>query len=141
MINVFQPNSAPMLRDTTRPGEFAWHELVTMDRDGALAFYAKVFGWKKVRDVDIGPMGTYTVFGIDGVEFGGIFTKPKDMPMPPHWLYYVQVAELAPAIERAKAKGAKLLNGPIEVPGGAHVAQLTDPQGAPFALHEEAKKA
>jgi len=28
----------------------------------------------------------------------------------------------------------------MEVPGGARIAQLMDPQGAAFALHEEPKK-
>jgi len=28
------------------------------------------------------------------------------------------------------------LNGPMEVPGGARIAQLLDPQGAVFALHQ-----
>jgi predicted enzyme related to lactoylglutathione lyase len=63
------------------------------------------------------------------------------MPAPPHWLYYVQVGDLDGAIARAKSRGAKLLNGPMQVPGGARIAQLDDPQGAGFALHEMPKKA
>lgn len=31
-------------------------------------------------------------------------------------------------------RGAKVLNGPMEVPGGQRVVQLADPQGAVFAL-------
>jgi predicted enzyme related to lactoylglutathione lyase len=68
-----------------------------------------------------------------------MFTKAKQMPMPTAWLYYTQVADLDAAVGRAKAGGAKLLNGPMDVPGGARIAQLTDPQGAFFALHEEPK--
>jgi hypothetical protein len=70
-----------------------------------------------------------------------MFTRPKDMAMPPMWFYYIQVASLDDALERANSKGARVLNGPMEVPGGARIAQLTNPQGASFALHEEAKKA
>ena len=58
----------------------------------------------------------------------------------PGWLHYTQVADLDAAVERAKSKGGKLLHGPMEVPGGARIAQMMDPQGAAFALHEEAKK-
>ena len=36
--------------------------------------------------------------------------------------------------ERAKGKGARVLNGPMEVPGGGRIVQLMDPQGAAFAL-------
>ncbi len=31
-------------------------------------------------------------------------------------------------------------NGPMDIPGGARIAQLTDPQGAAFALHAQPKK-
>jgi predicted enzyme related to lactoylglutathione lyase len=140
VINVFKPNQAMTSRDTSRPGEFTWGELLTTDHEAAFRFYAALFGWKKQRDFDMGPMGKYLIYGIGDKDLGGMFTKPKEMPAPPHWLYYVQVADLDAAIQRAKTKGAKLLNGPMEVPGGARIAQLDDPQGAGFALHELAKK-
>jgi hypothetical protein len=57
------------------------------------------------------------------------------------WLPYVQVADLDAAIARATSKGARVMNGPMEVPGGARIAQLTDPQGAAFALHKAPKDA
>ena len=104
-----------------------------------MGFYGTLFGWKKQRDFDMGAMGKYLIFGMGDRDMGGMFTKPKDMHAPPHWLYYVQVADLDAAISRAKAKEAKLLNGPIAVPGGARIAQLMDPQGAGFALHEMPK--
>ncbi len=141
VINVFTPARPMNVHDTSKPGEFTWSELLTIDHEAALRFYAALFGWKKRRGFDMGPIGQYLVFGIGDRDVGGMFTKPKDMPAPPHWLYYVQVADIDAAIARAKANGAKLLNGPMEVPGGARIAQLDDPQGAGFALHEMAKKA
>jgi predicted enzyme related to lactoylglutathione lyase len=85
--------------------------------------------------MDMGPMGTYLMFGQGGKSYGGMMTKPKDSPMPTAWLYYVYVSDLDATIERAKSKGGKLLNGPMDIPGGDRVAQLMDPQGAAFALH------
>jgi len=41
--------------------------------------------------------------------------------------------------EHAKKRGAKLMNGPMDVPGG-RVAQFMDPQGAAFALHQGSQK-
>jgi predicted enzyme related to lactoylglutathione lyase len=128
------------LHERTNAGEFTWGELVTSDHESAFAFYGKLFGWKRMRDVDVGAMGTYLIYGLDGEDLGGMFTKPKDMPAPPHWLYYVETTDLNAAIDRAKGKGARVLNGPMEVPGGARIAQLMDPQGAAFALHERSKK-
>ena len=141
VINIYKPARPMTAHDSSKPGEFTWSELLTTDHEAAFRFYAALFGWKKQRDFDMGPMGKYLIFGSGDRDLGGMFTKPKDMPAPPHWLYYVQVADLEKAIERAKGKGAKLLNGPMEVPGGARIAQLDDPQGAGFALHEMAKKA
>jgi predicted enzyme related to lactoylglutathione lyase len=59
--------------------------------------------------------------------------------MPPMWLYYTEVANLDAAMERAKKRGANLMNGPLDVPGG-RIAQFMDPQGAAFALHQGSPK-
>jgi uncharacterized protein len=83
----------------------------------------------------MGPMGVYLVFGRNGRQLGGIMNKPKEMPMPPAFMYYVQVADLDAALARATKLGAKVLSGPMEVPGGARVVGLVDPQGAAFSLH------
>ena len=60
--------------------------------------------------------------------------------MPPMWLYYAATSDLDAAIGRATRKGAKVMNGPMDVPGGGRIAQLMDPQGAAFALHQAPKK-
>jgi uncharacterized protein len=138
-LNVFTPERAMTPHDSTKVGEFTWSELLTTDHESAFRFHSTLFGWQKMRDFDMGDMGKYLIYGRDGKELGGMFTKSKDMPMPPMWFYYIQVLDLEAAIERAKSKGARLMNGPMEVPGGASIAQLSDPQGAVFALHENAE--
>ncbi len=140
-IHIFTPSQPMVLHDSSQSGEFVWSELLTTDHEAAFRFYSAIFGWQKLRDHDMGAMGKYLIYGTAGKELGGMFTKSKDMPMPPLWSYYVQIADLDAAIERAKSKGARLLNGPMEVPGGARIAQLSDPQGAAFALHEAPKAA
>ena len=37
-------------------------------------------------------------------------------------------------VERLKASGGKVVNGPMEVPGGSWIVQGLDPQGAMFSL-------
>jgi predicted enzyme related to lactoylglutathione lyase len=139
-ISIMSAASPMTPHDSTKPGEFCWAELMTTNHEAAFRFYSDLFGWEKLSDFDMGAMGKYLLWGKGGKQLGGMFTKSKDMPMPAAWLYYIQVADLDAAVERAKSKGAKLLNGPMEVPGGARIAQLMDPQGAAFALHEEPKK-
>ena len=137
-LSVFKPAEAMKLHDD-KHGEFVWSELVTTDHDAAFAFYAELFGWKKLASHEMGPMGTYLIYGVGDKQLGGMFTKTKEMPMPPSWLYYVHVDDLDGAIARATRGGGKVINGPMEVPTGARIAQLLDPQGAMFALHEAAK--
>ena len=56
------------------------------------------------------------------------------------WIYYTETSDLDAAIARATKKGAKVMNGPMDVPGGGRIAQFMDPQGAAFALHQAPKK-
>jgi predicted enzyme related to lactoylglutathione lyase len=117
--------------------EFSWHELVTTDYKAASKFYFSLFGWDKKREVDIGAMGTYFVFGRDRFTYGGMFNKPTNLTVPPHWLNYVQVESADAAAERATKAGGKVINGPMEVPGGDRIAQIVDPQGATFAVQSK----
>jgi predicted enzyme related to lactoylglutathione lyase len=50
------------------------------------------------------------------------------------WNYYFQVDGIGPAMERLKAGGGTVINGPMEVPGGNWIVQGLDPQGAMFSL-------
>jgi uncharacterized protein len=133
-ISVFTPAQPMKSRDRSKSGEVCWHELLAEDLGSALEFYGKLFGWAKRSVVNMGEMGDYILFGDTERDFGGMFKKPKNAPAA--WLYYVEVSDLDAAIERAKVKGGKLCHGPMEVPGGARIAQLSDPEGAMFALHE-----
>jgi len=87
----------------------------------------------------MGPMGTYRIYGVGEQRLGGMMVIPKGAPMPPMWIYYVSTSDLEAAIGRATRKGGKVMNGPMDVPGG-RIAQLTDAQGAAFALHQVAEK-
>ena len=121
-------------------GDGSWHELMTTDWQAAMKFYEQVFGWQPSEAMDMGEMGKYQMFNRPHGMIGGMMNKPKEMAnVPPHWLIYFRVPDVDAAAERIKAKGGKILNGPMEVPGGDRVLSATDPQGAAFGLH--AKKA
>ena len=116
-------------------GEFSWHELATSDWRAAVDFYAGVFGWSKMAEHDMGPMGMYVLFGSNGVQRGGMFNKPADMPGGPSWLGYIRVKDVNDAVKKVKGARGTLVNGPMEVPGGDWIAQFVDPYGAMFAVH------
>ncbi|MGE5232025.1 MAG: VOC family protein [Deltaproteobacteria bacterium] len=132
---AFTPLSPMAQSDTPQVGGFSWHELATTDPAAAFGFYQTLFGWEKTDAMDMGPNGVYQMFGWDGKSMGGVYRKPKEMPSPPNWLGYVHIRDTNKAIEKIKKAGGKVLNGPMEVPGGDLIAQGIDPQGAAFAVH------
>jgi uncharacterized protein len=115
------------------PGRVGWRELYTSDWEKGFDFYAKQFGWERGEAMDMGAMGKYQLFNINGEQAGGIMNKPAEIPMP-MWGYYFNVEQIDAAAERVKSAGGKVVNGPMEVPGGSRIVQCMDPQGAFFSL-------
>ena len=83
--------------------------------------------------MDMGPMGAYQMFEVDGVTIGGMMTKTPDAPAP-FWLYYFNVDAADAVVERIKEAGGRVSQEPHEVPGGLWIVQGHDPQGAFFAV-------
>lgn len=137
-IVVFTPNPAmpsPQRPAPPAPGTIGWHELYTTDLEAGFDFYSKLFGWTKVSDMDMGPMGAYRIFDQgDGKPMGdgGMMTKPPQVPVS-HWNFYFHVDSINAAVERVNAAGGKVLTGPTQVPGGGWIIQGQDPQGAIFS--------
>jgi predicted enzyme related to lactoylglutathione lyase len=75
---------APDLAPGT-PGAFGWHELHTTDWQAAWAFYQGLFGWEKSQATDMGTMGLYQTFTVNGVWAGGMLNEPA--APAPHWLF------------------------------------------------------
>ena len=135
VFRLFRPNTqeepkpiAPMT-----PGHVGWHELSAGNLDREFAFYSQLFGWTKDRAIDMGAMGTYQTFATGGPPCGGMMNACAQVPAPA-WNYYIAVESVRKAADRAQARGAQVLHGPAEVPGGAWIVQARDPQGAPFAM-------
>jgi predicted enzyme related to lactoylglutathione lyase len=128
-----RPETAPEV------GEASWHELMTTDVDAAMKFYQDVFGWKPSQAMDMGEMGKYQMFDRPHGMIGGIMKKGPEMAnVPPNWGIYFLVPDVDAAVERVKANGGTILNGPMEVPGGDRILNAVDPQGAAFSLHSKA---
>lgn len=133
---IFTPKPAPGAPERKRGGlgDFSWFELYTPNPDGAWKFYQSLFGWEKTSAMDMGDMGVYQMFGRGGgVPNGGIM-KPRP-GAPAAWMPYALVKDAKAAAATATANGGKIINGPMEVPGGDWIAQGIDPQGAMFAVH------
>lgn len=122
------PRPAPM-----SPGSLGWTELHAADWEAAFPFYADLFGWVKHDTMPMGEMGVYQTFGPPERAIGGMFSHHTPAPGP-YWLYYFGVENIDAAVEKITASGGKILMGPVEVPGGAWVANGIDPQGGLFAV-------
>ena len=117
-------------------GEASWIELMTTDAPAAMQFYQELFGWQPGEAMDMGEMGKYHVFNRGSRMMGGMMNKPPAMAqVPPNWGIYFMVPDINAAAERVKANGGRILNGPLQVPGGTWILNALDPQGAAFSLH------
>ena len=135
---IYEPDpkrrSCPKAR--RRVGEASWHELMTTDAPAAMKFYTRAVRLAAGRNDGHGAMGKYHMFNRPHGMIGGMMNKPPEMAhVPPNWQIYFLVPDIDAAVERIKANGGQILNGPMEVPGGDQVVNAMDPQGAAFSLH------
>lgn len=116
---------------------FVHVELATGDLSKAKDFYGKLFDWK-LEDM---PMpdgkGTYTMINVGEGTGGGMFSMTEmgmQPGIPPHWLAYVGVDDVAAATQKAKALGATIVKDVMEVGQYGFMSVITDPTGATIAM-------
>jgi len=121
-------------------GALCWNEIFTTNVDAAGKFYVNTFGWK-TKSVDMGPMGTYTLFnyadaGEKDPNVAGMMPMPPNMKgIPSHWLAYFQVADCDASTKKVTELGGKTIAPPMDIPGNiGRFSIVQDPQGAVFAL-------
>lgn len=123
-------------------GALCWSELYSTNVDAAGKFYVSTFGWK-TDSMDMGPMGTYTLFQdpLKGKEenIGGMMNMPPNMKgVPSHWLSYFEVADVDSSAKKAGELGGKVVMPPMDIPNIGRFSIVQDPQGATFALYKNA---
>jgi predicted enzyme related to lactoylglutathione lyase len=138
VMNPIPPAGAPAdaksdAYDRWAPQRISWNELYAPDLDVAKAFYAKHFDFEYNDSMPMGEMGDYVFIDHGGQTIGAMMRQPPHVPFP-CWNYYLRVADFDTAVERVKAGGGQVLNGPMEVPGGDWIINGMDPQGAAFSL-------
>lgn len=137
VFSLFSSDESPFTPPFMAPGHVGWSELMAGSLEKVWPFYASTFGWTKDTTIDMseGGMGAYQLFSVRGGDaVGGMMTKPAEVPAPPHWGFYFVVEGLDAAGKRVTDGGGQIINGPMEVPGGAWIINCFDPQGAYFSL-------
>ncbi len=119
-------------------GTIGWVD-ITVENAGPLRdFYAAVVGLES-QDTDMGGYAdfTLTVPGSGAPVAGVCHARGQNEGLPPVWLVYFTVADVAAAVAAATERGATLVAGPsVDSEGSGGYAVLRDPQGAPFALYQ-----
>jgi predicted enzyme related to lactoylglutathione lyase len=116
-------------------GDFHWHELMTTDWQKAWSFYQRLFGWHKTEAMEMAPGQTYQMFAPEGRQtVGGMFNFGEKAGAS-QWLSYAIVKDAKAAAKTIESAGGKVINGPMEVPGGDWITAGIDPQGVTFAVH------
>ncbi len=109
-----------------------WNEIASKDDAKALAFYQARFGWTVAGSMPMGELGDYSFLAANGVTVGAVMRCPPGQS--PRWMYYFGVEDIDAAMNKVKAGGGQVLDGPHEIPGGEFSLHGRDPQGAAFGL-------
>ncbi len=136
MKGASDESSASFAATEPKLGHCAWNELATTDPDAAKAFYCAQLGWVAGDSMDMGPMGRYDFLKVGddrGFNIGAVYTMVPEDPQP-HWLFYFRVPDIDAAVAAITDNGGRILQEPIEIPGGDFSIVGYDPQGAAFGL-------
>jgi predicted enzyme related to lactoylglutathione lyase len=117
-----------------------WADCATIDLDSAERFYSAVFGWHAQR-IDGSDGSVYSLQMLESKPIAGIYPlnqQLRDMGVPPHWGTYIEVDDVDRALERAKAAGGVVVDGPFDEPGVGRMGVIQDNVGAFVRLWQSA---
>ena len=132
MFAIWQPKEHIGSRVKDDPGALTWNELLTSDSKAALAFYSALLGVETATVSDPVP---YNLLRVDGKDVAGVMDITSEMgPIPSHWGVYFATSDVDESVDKATTMGAKVLFGPMDIPGVGRLATLQDPQDAEFSV-------
>ena len=136
---VFPPTEGVSSGDASAPvGCISWLDLTVSDASAIRDFYAQVVDWS-VQDVEMEDAGEryadYNMFGDDGNPAAGIcHARGVNLGLPPIWIIYLPVGDLAESLRRVREGGGKVLKATRGTDGEYAYAAVQDPVGACLAL-------
>lgn len=115
-------------------GRVGWIDLTVKDAPRVKDFYEQVVGWQ-VSTLDCGGHEDFCLnLPDDGSTIAGIcHALGANGALPPHWLVYVNVASVLESVEKVKALGGAVIDGPRKL-GKRDFACIRDPAGAFLAI-------
>ncbi len=121
-----------------RVGCISWLDLTVADAAATRDFYRQVVDWS-VQDVDMEDASErytdYNMLGADGNPAAGIcHARGANLSLPPIWMIYLPVGDLAESLRRVREGGGKIVKETTTADGGCAYAVVEDPVGATLAL-------
>jgi predicted enzyme related to lactoylglutathione lyase len=115
--------------------KFIRNELITSDQKTCGDFFCELFGWER-EEVDMGPMGIYTLFKEDGNDVAGMMNPLTNYSRsrPPFWSAYIEVDDVDAYAAKVEELGGTIIAPPEDVPNVGRVCMFADPKGAPVCL-------
>lgn len=125
-------------KDAARIGRIAWLDLTVADASTTRDFYRAVVGWSvqevEMKDADE-RYADYIMLGADGNPAAGVcHARGTNAGLPPTWLIYLPVADLAESVRRVQDEGGKIIKAPRGADPASEYAVIQDPVGASLAL-------
>lgn len=119
------------------PGRILWVDLTVDDAPAIREFYEAVVGWRSTP-VSMGEYSDWnmTPDGADEPVAGVCHARGGNEGLPPAWLIYITVEDLAASMEACRVRGGEVIFGPKRFGPEGSWCVIRDPAGASVALFE-----
>lgn len=125
-------------REEAPVGRIAWLDLTVPGAPTTRDFYARVVGW---QPEDVGMRdgeerySDYNMLGADGTPAAGVcHARGANEGLPPVWMLYLPVGDLAESLRRVEAEGGEVVKTMKGGDGAIVYAAIRDVAGAFVAL-------
>ena len=121
-----------------RAGRISWLDLTVPDASATRDFYRQVVDWS-VQDVEMEDASEryadHNMCGDDGNPAAGVCNaRGVNLGLPPIWMIYLPVGDLAESVRRVREEGGKIIKATQGNDGAYEYAVIQDPVGAYLAL-------
>jgi uncharacterized protein len=113
-------------------------DLTAPNADYLRDFYREIMGWE-VENMDMkderGEYVDYVMKDSEGNWVGGVcHARGENLNIPPQWILYINVADIADTIEKCVGMGGKVIKESRNEEGVLQYAMIQDPAGAVLGL-------
>ncbi len=137
---AMMPDAVGAEDEATPSGHIAWLDLTVPNAVETRDFYRQVIGWA-VQEVEMTDEGVrYTDFNMlaeDGAPAAGVCcARGVNQGLPPVWIIYLPVGDLAESLRRVEADGGRVIKTLLDEAGETSYAAIEDPVGASLVLFQ-----